>query len=395
MSKGKYKAAWEQDPRFKEWIKRVGSNPNKLFCKCCEKEQSLSNMYEARVIEHSQCSAHLTSLETWRKHRVDASQFFGRPKVAAANPKPNENQMDVVVSESEDQDTTEGEDNAMLAILSNRMRCTIAEIKWILNGILKGYSYRDYDRDNGLLNKLFSADPISNMFSCGRTKAMYTCVFRIDPYIQEQIISLLGQSDFFAISVDGTYNQTTRSEQVDYQLRLYNKKTGRVEDHYFKSDWIGHKRATDLYDSFIKSTTALDTKKCVHVGRDNVKSNTNFMVMYAEHRKDKDQPTLADISMCILHSANRAIINANKTADLGVSSFLEGAHHTFNKSSSRIEDLLSVSETKLLPLGFCETRFLENVKPAERALVIFKDLQRYVEKFQPPKSEPKKLEKMG
>ena len=170
---------------------------------------------------------------------------------------------------------------------------------------------------------------------------------------------------------------------------------GRVENYYLKSDWIGHKRGQDILKSFTNSTEDLPMKFCINIGLDNVSSNKVFLGAYEEIRKALELLGLIETGPCFLHGLNRGLINAHKHTDLGVSEFLEGINHSFKKSSSRIEDLLSVSTTKLLPLPYCATRFVENIGPTKRALVILPDLKKYVKKFQPSKEDTKKREKLG
>ena len=183
-TRSKYKLDWNEDDRFKDWIKPVGCDSNKFMCKCCEKEISLSNMYEARVIEHSKCPSHVEKLETWKKHNARSKMFFtaARPVTKVT---PAADAQTVTGTESESVQKEIGN------LVSTNTRAKVAEIKWIFNGIRKGYSNRDFDHDNKLLKHMFQEDPLSEIFSCGRTKAYYVQVYRLDPYICREIDKLV------------------------------------------------------------------------------------------------------------------------------------------------------------------------------------------------------------
>ena len=390
----KYKQLWESDPELQGgWLHGVG-DPYSFGCRCCEKTYALSNMYKSRIVSHSKSQGHIEKLKKWKGHKRDSIQFFNKPAkiylASAAN-------QETLTEAEETAQTSDAEEtgNTLTTAVSTNMRCTTGEIKWILNGIKKGYSYRDFDKDNGLLQSIFCADPISSTFSCGKTKVAYTLRYGIDMYLKAYLMDLIQASPYFSISTDGTYNQELHEEQVDYVVRIFNHKTCRVENYYLKSDWIGHKRGQDILKSFTNSTEDLPMKFCINIGLDNVSSNKVFLGAYEEIRKALELLGLIETGPCFLHGLNRGLINAHKHTDLGVSEFLEGINHSFKKSSSRIEDLLSVSTTKLLPLPYCATRFVENIGPTKRALAILPDLKKYVKKFQPSKEDTKKREKLG
>ena len=83
-----YKPKWEQDARFCEWINVVGGNKNKFYCKCCEKELSLSMMYEGALKDHAANKSHKEKLDAWREHRRHAAQFFGSAEQQQQRPHP-------------------------------------------------------------------------------------------------------------------------------------------------------------------------------------------------------------------------------------------------------------------------------------------------------------------
>ena len=76
-----------------------------------------------------------------------------------------------------------------------------------MSGFKKGYSYRDFDVDNGLLQDMWKEDPLSQKFSIGRTKAKYITEYRIYPYVRESIHTLVQNVSFFGLFTDGSFNE--------------------------------------------------------------------------------------------------------------------------------------------------------------------------------------------
>ena len=58
--KSEYKKSWEEDARFKEWVRPVKSDIHSFWCLCCEKKLSLSQMYKHSLTDHLEN-------ETWNK----------------------------------------------------------------------------------------------------------------------------------------------------------------------------------------------------------------------------------------------------------------------------------------------------------------------------------------
>ena len=83
--KSEYKKSWEEDARFKEWVRPVKSDIHSFWCLCCEKKLSLSTMYEHSLTDHLENERHGTKLVLWRKNKRDSTQFFA-PKAKAAHP---------------------------------------------------------------------------------------------------------------------------------------------------------------------------------------------------------------------------------------------------------------------------------------------------------------------
>ena len=374
---GKFQEKWLQDPRFKEWVVKPPEE-YKFRCKPCAKTLCIAEKYEQALTQHSRSPTHLEKLDDWRK--LGSAKLFCK---SANNAAPAATEVG-----------DNGEKTGMMDKLQTHMdRKRDAEVLWTMQNISEGASYRRFDRDAPLLRRMFSQDPITqkpNQFTLCRTKGKYICEHRISPYLQETLDKLVEASPYIGVSEDGTFNKTLKKEQVDYAVRLWNKDKGETEDYFYTSDFIGHKRHQDLIKSYESSTKNLPAKKIVNLGLDHVKSNDLLKDdIQAKRELLPNAPSLIDTGPCLLHGINNACKNSADAVGLGVRQFLEGADGTFNKSSSRPEDLETCfppGKAKL-PLPFCTTRWLENEEPAKRMAEIYKPLQQWAAN---PKFLPKR-----
>lgn len=77
-----------------------------------------------------------------------------------------------------------------------------------------------------------------------------------------------------------------------------------------------------------------------------------------------------DIGTCSLHIIHNAFQRGNKITKWKLNEVLAAIYRIFKNSPARCADFISTTQSNLFPLKFCQVRWVENVKVAERALEV-------------------------
>ncbi|KAJ8959576.1 hypothetical protein NQ314_006225 [Rhamnusium bicolor] len=87
---------------------------------------------------------------------------------------------------------------------------------------------------------------------------------------------------------------------------------------------------------------------------------------------------MIDLGSCGLHVIHGALPTGHKSAGWNINSFLTGLYWLFKDSPARRSDFMSMTKTNIFPYKFCQTRWVESSRAANRALLIFSDVKKYV-----------------
>ena len=75
-------------------------------------------------------------------------------------------------------------------------------------------------------------------------------------------------TDYYSISSDEPMNKVTQNEQMDINIRFWNKSADLVENRYLKSVFFGHTAASNLLDEFKSGLTDVDMDNILQVSMD-------------------------------------------------------------------------------------------------------------------------------
>ena len=107
-----------------------------------------------------------------------------------------------------------------------------------------------------------------------------------------------------------------------------------------------------------------------------------------EQSEHDDYPDLIDIGWCSLHVVHGAFRTSVQNTKWGINSILKALYNLFPDSTTKREDYKKITGSKVFPLPFCGTRWIEDKKVADRALEIWPNIAKYVsETLKKPKSE--------
>lgn len=100
-----------------------------------------------------------------------------------------------------------------------------------------------------------------------------------------------------------------------------------------------------------------------------------FNSMFQEYHDGK---RLLEVGSCGLHVVHGSLQFGHKAAGWSVNSQLRALYNLFKDSPARRSHYTSVTSSTVFPLKFCQVRWAENSKVAERALSILPHVKKYV-----------------
>ncbi len=158
---------------------------------------------------------------------------------------------------------------------------------------------------------------------------------------------------------------------------------------------MGHGRAVDILGHFKDALSKVGESRLIQISMDGPNVNWSFYQSYVTNRKDTDKeaPKLLCLGSCGLHSIHGAFETGAQSTDWNVDGFLRGSHRIFKDSPARRADYTEVTGSIMFPLPFCFTRWVEDVPVSARAILILKDLRKWVNhvKSLPPSKIPKSV----
>ena len=110
--------------------------------------------------------------------------------------------------------------------------------------------------------------------------------------------------------------------------------------------------------------------------------STNWK-LYDELSKDRansdpDLPELINVGSCGLHIIHGAFKRGAVATGWHIDNLLRSLWYLFSDAPAKKEDFMKISESKKFPLQFCATRWLEDIAVAERAILIWPDVQKFI-----------------
>lgn len=358
---------WVEDPLFEPWLERVEGEQSSGYCKLCRCSVHLSNMGKRALIKHTETKKHRTvvssmktsSLSTWVQKIAPASSHDPKKTTDVPNPPQQQTSVDKFLIKDE---------------------VSRAEIYHALDCVTSHLSYNSRKHSSALFSVMFPDSDIAQNFSCGPTKLSYSAVFGLAPYFQDELHRRLDKVKIYSISFDESFNSYSKNEQMDLIVRYFDEDKELVVNRYLGSEFLGHTTAKDLLEKFEKGVSKLDGAKMIQVGMDGPNSNLKFLRDLVSKRELEmpDAPSLLDIGTCGLHVVHGAFRTGINATDWKLDSILRSLYYLFNESPARRSDYSESTNCSVFPLYFCGTRWLEDVRVAERALLIWDNICKYV-----------------
>lgn len=311
-----FQSDWLRDPLFAAWLSKDVQRNTVAFCKLCKKTINLSNMGRRALTSHMEGEKHKkhfksvqtsASLHCFIKKQGPLQQNAS-PSVAL---EVSNSITDVVPSTStcnagsssvssliKDSPAPRG----MSSFILNDNVCK-AEILWSIQSVMTHKSLRTTGSDVSLFSDMFPDSEIAKKLQLQRDKVGYLIVYGIAPFFKQELLKKLNESEFFVIGFDESLNKVAQKQQMDLNVRFWDKETNEVCTRYLNSVFLGRTTALDILNSFKEGLQPLDLKKILQVSMDGPNVNHKF---FRELKKDlniePDDKIILDLGSCGLHT---------------------------------------------------------------------------------------------
>ena len=127
---------------------------------------------------------------------------------------------------------------------------------------------------------------------------------------------------------------------------------------------------------FNDSIASINSAKILQVSMDGPTVNHKFYSKLVEQRKEISAPGMIDIGSCCLHIIYGAFKTGLEATGWVLKTVLKGAYTVLHDTPARHADYFTVTGSNQYPLFFCATRWVEDIKPAERLLSVWPNMQK-------------------
>lgn len=174
------------------------------------------------------------------------------------------------------------------------------------------------------------------------------------------------------------------------QLRIWEGQE--VQTRYYDSQFMGHATAADMEKVFETSTSNLHMQNCLQLSMDGPAVNWKFYDTIQSRLQKEKHKSMLNTGSCGLHIVHGAFKHGIDASGWNVDEFLKSIHWLLKDTPARRDDYAKAvqSDSPVMPLRFCKTRWTENVPVVERAVEMLPQLRLYVKSVLEKKSpDPK------
>jgi hypothetical protein len=400
-------------PNLAAWIQPVPNDPYMAKCKWCSAFINLSNMGRQALTSHSKGKKHLNNATRYQDANVTTITQFLNVQIplhdeqsskvesgtlAKTSTSPSASST-VAVSETSVAGESVMEQNESVkpsigniltapAVLTNSRKVTAfmsrdnvtkAEILWAMKMVRSHFSYRSSDDMKNLFQSMFPDSSIANQLSVGRTKISYIISFGLAPYLHQALIDNVKQSEEITVCFDEALNKIAQRGQMDVHIRYWDADKHAVMSRYLTSTFMNRATAEDIVQKFTDAISEIPCERMLQMSMDGPSVNWKFLDLYnIVFQEYHDGNKLLEVGSCGLHIVHGSLQHGHKAAGWSVNSRLRALHNLFKDSPARRAQFTSVTSSTLFPLKFCQVRWVENNKVANRALIVLPHVKKYV-----------------
>ena len=129
---------------------------------------------------------------------------------------------------------------------------------------------------------------------------------------------------------------------------------------------------------FKRGMALLDPGGLVQVSMDGPNVNWKFYRDLFQERRGEELTDLLNIGSCGLHVVHGLFQRGAKQSGWNLANILRSLWQVFHVVPARREDFIQITGSDVFPLQFCQHRWVEDIKVADRALQIWPHVDKYV-----------------
>ena len=254
-----------------------------------------------------------------------------------------------------------------------------AEVLWAMKVVASHYSYNSCTDTEKLFQRMFPDSVIAKSFTCGERKCAYVVCYGLAPHFSQQLTDEIKMLDCFVVLFDESLNKYTQTKQMDIHVRFYDDAKNEVVTRYLTSAFLGHATAALMVDAFMDKCHKLNFAKMIQLSMDGPNVNWAFYKKMMAEIHGTDEKRLVDIGSCGLHVVHNSFKAGFEATSWDMKSFLCALYRIFHESPARREDYTSITGSVIFPLKFCPHRWVENASVANRAQLVLRHVQQYID----------------
>ncbi|KAJ8917012.1 hypothetical protein NQ315_012930 [Exocentrus adspersus] len=252
----------------------------------------------------------------------------------------------------------------------------IPEIYWMLHIIETHSSLNSVNKSVPLFKIMFPNSDIAQKYVAWFYEGILF-------YFQENLNHTLKDTKHYVICFDEALNKVSQKGQMDLAVRYYNDNTDLVDTRYLTSVFIsGRPTSENILKHFLLGIQELKVNRIIQISMDDQPyPSVNWKFYRLLKQKLDDECSLIDLGSCGLHIIHGSLQTGHKASGWSVNSFLTGLYLLFKDVPTRRSDfigIIEITKTSVFPLKFCQTRWVEGSRAANRALEIFNSVKLYV-----------------
>lgn len=396
--KTKFNKQWldpDLHPEFNKWLSDVPDKVNQAYCTVCHKFIELSNMGIRALNSHLKSNAHIKSVSA-KSQQKPVGMFFSKNQniISQTSPIIEPSQSTPIIEPSQSKGNGETLCSSSNTINSYLLKDDVlkAECLWAMHVVNKKMSYNSCAYISQIFQVMFPDSVIAKQFKLGSSKVAYLVSYGLAPYFLNQLMDHIKLCNDFVICFDEAFNKVAHKGQMDLVIRFWDEHSHQVSTRYLNSVFLGKATADDLLEKFIEGLSTLPLLNLFQVSMDGPNVNNCFLrkliVKYEDDVSNFNGKKLLDMGTCGLHVVHGSLKHGLKVVKWDLNSLLTHMYFLFKDSPSRRAEFTAVTGSKLFPLKFCSTRWVENVQCLGRALEIFDHVKNFVENNKSLSSNP-------
>ena len=169
---------------------------------------------------------------------------------------------------------------------------------------------------------------------------------------------------------------------MDISVQFWDDIAGEAVTRYFDSRFFKRPNADNIFEERLKTTTNLPTKSLSMLSLDGPNTNWSVHEKLKNIQSCEEVPQLFEVDSCGLHVIHGAFQSGVKTTGWEIEKIFKGMWRLFHDSPARRDTYITINRSDQFPLMFCQTRWVEDVPVATRALEIWSFVVAVVEHFQ-------------